>query len=70
MKLEQLYKHKLCPSKSGYTCDDIRCAKFISCMMNEIDALYVIGGINNVDTNELNAELLQMVVSNAHDNCR
>lgn len=63
MKLEQIYKNKLCPSKSGYICDVTHCAKFISCMMDEIDALHTIGGrgTNNVESDELDRELIKLV---------
>jgi hypothetical protein len=36
-------------------------------MMDEIDALHTIGGINNMGADELDRELIKMV-RNAHDN--
>ena len=59
MKLTDIYKDKNCPSRaSAYWCDGPRCAKFTSCMMDEIDALHAIGGINNMEADELDRELI------------
>jgi len=69
MKLKDIYDHTNCPSRpSAYYCDGPRCAKFVSCMMDEIDALHVIGGINNIEADDLDHELIKLV-TNAHDNC-
>ncbi len=68
MKLQTLYKEKNCPCRpSAYWCDGPRCAKFASCIMDEIDALHVIGAINNVEVDELDNELIKLV-KDAHDN--
>lgn len=68
MKLIDLYKNKLCPYQPRYTCDGSECAKFISCIMDEIDAIHVIGGINNIEADDLDRELIKMV-TDVHDNC-
>jgi len=68
IKLQDIYKNKFCPNRIGYMCDNVRCAKFISCMVNEIDALHEIGGINTIEIDELDRELIS-TVQNAHDNC-
>lgn len=68
MKLTDVYTHTNCPSRSSaYYCDGPHCTKFISCMMDEIDALHAIGGINNVEVDDLDRELIQLV-KDAHNN--
>ncbi len=62
MKLTDLYINKLCPYQPRYKCDGSECAKFISCMVEEIDALHVIGGNNNVESDELDKELVKAVI--------
>lgn len=62
MILQTLYKEKNCPSRAlAYWCDGPRCAKFASCMMDEIDALHAIGGINNAEADDLDRELIKLV---------
>ena len=61
MKLEDLYKDKSCPHQPRYKCNGSECAKFISCMVEEIDALYVIGG-NRESVDELDKELIKVAV--------
>ena len=39
MKLTTLYKGKYCPRRSPYVCDGHNCAKFASCMMEEIEVI-------------------------------
>ena len=39
MKLTTLYKGKYCPRKAPYICDGHKCAKFASCMMEEINII-------------------------------
>jgi hypothetical protein len=36
--------------------------------MDEIDAIHVIGGINNIEADDLDRELIKMV-TDVHDNC-
>jgi len=60
MRLSNLYKDKHCPLQPRYTCDS-QCAKFISCMMSEIDSLYAMDGISHSEVDELNRELIKMV---------
>ncbi len=64
MKLTDLYINKLCPRQPRYKCGGTECAKFISCMVEEIDALYVIGG-NKESVDELDKELIKIAVK--HD---
>ena len=63
MKLITLYKSKNCPSRStAYWCDGKRCAKFVSCIMDEIDAMRAIGAITMEESDALDKELIKMVV--------
>ena len=39
MKLSVLYKDKYCPHRPPYVCDGHKCAKFASCMMEEINII-------------------------------
>ena len=39
MKLSVLYKNKYCPHRPPYVCDGHKCAKFASCMMEEIEVI-------------------------------
>ena len=39
MKLSVLYKGKYCPHRPPYVCDGYKCAKFASCMMEEINII-------------------------------
>ena len=59
MKLQDLYINKFCPHQPRYKCCGSECAKFISCMMEEIDALYVIGGCENIEA--LDEELAKSI---------
>jgi hypothetical protein len=69
IKLKDIYDHKYCPIKpTGYVCEGNKCAKFISCMVDEIDALNVIG-VNSAEINDLDNELYKMVDVNANNNC-
>ena len=62
MKLESFYDNKLCPHKTkAYWCDGQRCVKFVSCMKNEIDALYAISGINTLELDTIEIELIKML---------
>ena len=61
MKLSNIYRNKQCPHQPRYTCDNIQCTKFISCMMNEIDALHAIGGITEEEADMLDGELVKCV---------
>lgn len=64
MKLTDLYEDKLCPRQPRYKCDGPSCAKFLSCMMEEIDALYVIGGDREKEDAELmDKELMRAVIN-------
>ena len=68
MKLETIYKTKNCPSRStAYWCDGKRCAKFVSCIMDEIDALHAIGGITMEEANVLDKELIKTVRNDHED---
>lgn len=61
MKLTDLYKGKFCPlASSSYRCENIKCAKFISCMVEEIDALYAMDGINEEEADDLDRELIKL----------
>lgn len=61
MKLADLYINKFCPRQPRYKCSGSECAKFLSCMMEEIDALHVIGRNNEEETNALDNELIKAV---------
>lgn len=61
MKLTDLYLNKLCPRQPRYKCEGSNCAKFISCMIEEIDALHVIGRNNDGETDALDRELIKAV---------
>ena len=61
MKLEDLYHHKQCPYQPRYICDNIQCAKFISCMVEEIDSLYAINGITEEEADALDGELVECI---------
>jgi len=61
MKLADLYKNKQCPHQPRYICDGSKCAKFTSCMMDEIDSLHIIGAINNMEADELDRELIKTI---------
>jgi len=60
MKLEDLYINKLCPRQPRYKCGGSECAKFISCMVEEIDALYAMDGINAEEADDLDRELIKL----------
>ena len=63
MKLSNLHKSKNCPSRAtAYWCDGKRCAKFVSCMADEIDALCAIGAITMEEADALDKELIKMVI--------
>ena len=59
MKLGDLYLNKHCPHQPRYKCDGSECAKFVSCMVEEIDSLYVIDGITSDEADELDRELIK-----------
>ncbi len=61
MKLKDLYINKFCPLQPRYKCGGSECAKFISCMVEEIDALYAMDGINEEETDDLDGELIKAV---------
>ena len=61
MKLTDLYINKLCPRQPRYKCGGTECAKFISCMVEEIDALYAMDGINEEEADDLDRELIEAV---------
>ena len=60
MKLEDLYKDKSCPHQPRYKCNGSECAKFISCMVEDIDALYAMDGINAEEADDLDRELIKL----------
>lgn len=64
MKLTDLYLNKLCPHQPRYKCDGTNCAKFLSCMMEEIDTLFVIGGDREKEDAELMDKELMKAVTN------
>lgn len=64
MRLVDLYLNKLCPRQPRHMCDGSMCAKFVSCMVEEIDALYVISG-NKEAVEEFDKELIKAVAK--HD---
>lgn len=61
MKLADLYINKLCPHQPRYKCNGSECAKFISCMMEEIDALYAMDGISAEEAEGLDREIVKAV---------
>lgn len=61
MKLTDLYINKFCPHQPRYKCEGSDCAKFISCMVEEIDSLHVIGRNNDEETDALDRELIKAV---------
>jgi hypothetical protein len=61
MKLEVLYKDKICPYRGGYRCDSSRCVKFISCIKNELNTLRSLGGIDIKEEAALNNELIKSI---------
>lgn len=69
MKLSDLYQHKQCPHQARYSCDGSQCAKFISCMVDEIDSLYVISGITHQEADDLDRELIKAVRKDNEHGC-
>ena len=61
MKLADLYINKFCPHQPRYKCGGSECAKFISCMVEEIDALYAMDGISAEEADDLDKELAKSV---------
>lgn len=61
MKLTDLYINKFCPHQPRYKCNGSECAKFLSCMMEEIDAMYAMDGISCVEADDLDRELVKAV---------
>ena len=61
MKLTNLYEYKLCPHQPRYKCEGSHCAKFPSCMMEEIDALYTMDGIGDEEADNLDQETIKSV---------
>ena len=60
MNLKSIYTDKLCPQQPRYKCEGSHCAKFVSCMVEEIDSLYIIGGITSDDADNLDKELVKI----------
>lgn len=68
IKLEDIYKNKICPYRIGYVCDGEKCVKFISCILDEIDSLHIVG-VDSAQIYALDRDIIKKVFPNAHDNC-
>jgi hypothetical protein len=57
--LEQIYERKICPYIKS-NCIGANCAKFTTCIGDEVDALFAIG-ISQEDYDILGNEIIKMV---------